>query len=251
MLNLPGQVGIIPVNTEHEAGTENITAMLTSIFDKIAENDANQKKSIEETKLMQHNQMQNFVQTFEETKMLQQNQMQNFAQVIEQKFGENVTAILNLERNSNRQEQQNNVLQQSQQGIANEVTQTAHGNEFAMRLQQEMVVKYQMLEQKLHEMQQNATRSSSSNAVPVKRYIDPELEEQYRKNRVVNKANMIDQIQSQIQGNFKPAKPAKSLSDFTTYVEWRESTNRWSLMCGGSHPCQLILEILEAFQKKQ
>ena len=112
MLNLPGQGGIIPVNTEHDAGTENITTMLTSIFDKIAENDANQKKSIEETKLMQQNQMRNFVQTFEETKMLQQNQMQNFAQVIEQKFGGNVTAILNLERNSMRQEQQNNVLQQ-------------------------------------------------------------------------------------------------------------------------------------------
>ena len=61
---------------------------------------------------------------------------------------------------------------------------------------------------------------------------------------------MVDQIQSQIQGNFKPTKPAKSLSDFTTYVEWRENTNRWSLMCGGSHPCQLILEILEAFQTK-
>ena len=73
--------------------------------------------------------------------------MQNFAQASEQKFGESVTAIQNLELNANRQGQQNSVIRQGQQGIANEIAQSAHGQDYALRIQQEMFDKYQKLEQ--------------------------------------------------------------------------------------------------------
>jgi len=161
--HLPGQGDISPVNEEQEANPEQIKTMLTCIFNKIAENDANQK------------------QTIEENKSTHQNQMQNFAQAVEQKFGESLTAIQNLEINANRHEQQNSVIRQGQQGIADEITQSAHGQNYTLRIQQEMLDRCQKLEQKLSEMQQNATASSSSNAAPVKKYIDPELEEQNRK----------------------------------------------------------------------
>ena len=149
-INLPGQGDIPPVIEEQESKPAQIKTMLTCIFNKIAENGANQKQSIEESKTTH------------------QNQMQNFAQAVEQKFGESITAIQNLELNANRQEQQNSVIRQGQQGIANEITQSAHGQNYALRIQQEMLDRCQKLEQKLSEMQQNATASSSSNAAPVK-----------------------------------------------------------------------------------
>ena len=99
-----------------------------------------------------------------------QNQMQNSAQAIEQKFGESIAAIRNLELNASRQEQQNSVIRQGQQGIVNEISQSAHGQDYALGIQQEMFGKYQKLAQKLNEMQQNATASCSSNAAPVKIY---------------------------------------------------------------------------------
>ena len=43
----------------------------------------------------------------------------------------------------------------------------------------------------------------------------------------------------------------KTLSECATYQEWRESVSRWALMCGGAHSRQLILELIDQFQKKK
>ena len=76
------------------------------------------------------------------------------------------------------------------------------------------------------------------------------MEENMRITRERNKKTALEQIQAGIKENFRPSKPVKTLSECNTYQDWRENTNRWTLMCGGAHPCQLFLELLEQFQKK-
>jgi len=176
-------------------------------------------------------------------------QMQSLSNHMDQKIGESMTKIRNSEQNSSRREQQNTSLKHEQNVIVRGINQATQGAEYNQEIQKNTMDRYTKLELELRQLKQHP--SACSNAVPKKMHIDPATEELNRKTRVGNKARMIEAIQPQIKDNFRAPKPTKSLSEFSTYNDWRESISRWSLMSGGSHPCQLILEILESFHRKK
>ena len=109
--------------------------------------------------------------------------------------------------------------------------------------------RYADVEEKLAQLGKN-TRSSSS-APAFKKYIDPAMEENMRKTRDRNKKTALEQIQAGIKENFSPPKPVKTLSECNTYQDWRESVNRWTLMCGGGSPLPTVFGITRTIPKKE